>query len=400
MGVFKNRETLLPSYIPPEIPHRQDKLQELIEYYQPVIDGKADFEHVFVIGNTGTGKTLVARHLERYITRFKDTHKVDVIYVNARFERIPGNIVRRMLRWANPIAPVKGYSVEDMYQYFLAFLDNTPWRVLLILDDADHLFEKHMIFIYQLGRIYEAGLRNKLSLLFIVRHVSSINKTDLWALGGIRKNMVYFEDYTYEELVDILDYRASQAFKEDAITFDTIETAADIASTYNFNARYALELLYKAGLLAEREGENSVKPEHVRRARLEVPPAFTYEELKSLTIHEKLLIYSLAEILKNREKSFATTGELERRYRENARLFNVDPVGHTWFWKMINTLASFGIISKHISSKRFKGRTTLTTLPIHANKVGLPSFSADILIEKLREMIENEAIQKSQKQAK
>ncbi len=400
MSVFKKKESLLPSYIPPEIPHRQEKLNELIEYYKPVIDGESDFEHVFIIGNTGTGKTLVAKHLERYITKFKQDKKVDVIYVNARFERIPGNIVRRMLRWANPIAPVKGYSVEDMYQYFLSFLENSPWRVLLILDDADHLFEKHMIFIYQLGRIYEAGMQNKLSLLFIVRHVSSINKTDLWALGGIRKNMIYFEDYTYEELVDILDYRSSTAFREDSITFETIETAADIASTYNFNARYALELLYKAGTLADKEKSDTVKPEHVRKARLEVPPAFTYDELRTLTIHEKVLIYSLAEILNKTDKSFATTGELEKRYRENARIFNLEPVGHTWFWKMINTLASFGLISKHLSSKNFKGRTTLTTLPIKTleekgNKVGLPSFSADTLLNKLREMIEDEIIQKS-----
>ncbi len=50
---------------------------------------------------------------------------------------------------------------------------------------------------------------------------------------------------------------------------------------------------------------------------------------------------------------------------------------------MLDTLHAFGIISKRPSSKKFRGRTTL---------IGLPSFSATVLLTKLQEMIEDEII--------
>ena len=282
MSVFRNKATLMPDYIPPEIPHRHEKFLEILEYFKPVISGETYFEHVFIIGNTGTGKTLVARYLERHINALKN-RRADVIYVNARFERIPGNIVRKLLKWVNPFAPDRGYSVEDIYKYFLEILDKNDQRVLLILDDSDHLFEKYAEFIYKLGRVHEIGLVNRLSILFILRSNVSINKADLWAIGGLRKNIVYFEDYGYEELVDILDYRASQAFKNGAIDEGAVETAADIAATYNYNARYAIELLLKAGMIADKKREKIVTAEHIRLARFEVPPSFTYEDMKALT---------------------------------------------------------------------------------------------------------------------
>ena len=382
MSVFRNKATLMPDYIPPEIPHRHEKFLEILEYFKPVISGETYFEHVFIIGNTGTGKTLVARYLERHINALKN-RRADVIYVNARFERIPGNIVRKLLKWVNPFAPDRGYSVEDIYKYFLEILDKNDQRVLLILDDSDHLFEKYAEFIYKLGRVHEIGLVNRLSILFILRSNVSINKADLWAIGGLRKNIVYFEDYGYEELVDILDYRASQAFKNGAIDEGAVETAADIAATYNYNARYAIELLLKAGMIADKKREKIVTAEHIRLARFEVPPSFTYEDMKALTLHEKIVLYALSEILADGEKSFTTTGELERKYKEVAKYFDVSPVGHTWFWKMLDTLHAFGIISKRPSSKKFRGRTTL---------IGLPSFSATVLLTKLQEMIEDEII--------
>jgi cell division control protein 6 len=380
-NVFKDPNKLSLSYIPDRIPHRETKLQQLKDYFDPVLRGKINYEHVFIIGNSGTGKTLVAKHLEKYVKEIGEN--IIPVYINSRLERSPGNIIRKMISTISLKAVSRGYSLEEIYNGFLKQLSDENLRVVLILDDTDHLFYYHKDFIYKLSRAEEASpdYINRLSILFIAHKDDILAKLDPWTSAGLHKNIIYFEDYNYDELVDILMVRSEEAFHPDAISKDTIETAADTASAYNFNARYAIELLYKAGLIANKRSEKIVKPEHVRLARFDIPPSFSIEELRQLQLHEKILLYSIAELLSTSEKSFLTTGEIERRYRENAIYFGVEPVGHTWLWKMINVLTTFGLISTRKSGKGYRGKTTL---------IGLPSFPANILVNSLSEMIKNE----------
>ncbi len=382
-SVFRDPNKLALSYIPEKIPHREDKLAKLKEYFNDVIFGDLNFEHVFIIGNSGTGKTLIARHFERYLNNVKSNKNIIPIYINARLERSPGNIVRKIISKIPPRIAKRGYSLEEIFSGFLKYINENDIKVVLILDDADHLFNSYKEFIYQLSRADEltSDFKNNLSLLFILHSIDGLSKLDRWTAAGLRKNIIYFEDYTYEELLDILLVRCEEAFHPDAYTLETLETAADTASKYNFNARYAIELMCKAGLIADSRREPIVKPEHVRLARNEVPPSFTEDELKSLHLHEKILLYSIAELLSGSDKAFITTGELERRYIENAHYFSIEPVKHTWLWKMINALSSLGLISKRISSKGYRGKTTL---------IGLPSFPADLLRKTLYKMIVRE----------
>ncbi|MEM0056872.1 MAG: AAA family ATPase [Candidatus Geothermarchaeota archaeon] len=374
-SVFKDPNKLSLSYIPSRIPHRETHLQRLIEYFTPVIEKNIDFEHVLLVGNTGVGKTLVAKHFERYLYK-NGKGRVVPIYVNARVERSPTNILRKMIEKLSIDIPLRGYSFEEMYYILLKSLMNTGIKAVLILDDADHLFETNKDFIYKLSRIEEVfqDVTNVLSLVFVVHKIDAISKLDPWTSAGLHKNIILFENYTYDELLDILKFRAEEAFFEDTIMLESLETAADISNSYGFNARYAIELIYRAGLIADSRGERVVKPEHVRLARKETPPLFSLEELNMLQLHEKIILYTIAELLSSSDKAFLTTGEVERRYRENSLYFNCKPLGHTYFWKLINTLTTFGVISKRLSGKGYRGKTYL---------IGLPSLPAKMLYEKL-----------------
>ncbi len=379
-SVFRDASKLSLSYIPGRIPHRELKLQQLIDYFKSVVDNKVNYEHVFIVGNTGTGKTLVVKHFENIIRGYEGFIP---IYVNSRFERSPGNIIRKIISSLSMERVARGYSLEEVFTSFLSYLVDHDLKAVLILDDSDHLFDKHKEFIYKLSRAEEASPKfiNNLSLVFVVHGEDVINKLDPWTAAGLHKNIIRFEDYTYKELIDILNYRCSEAFYEETITREAIITAADIATAYNYNARYAIELLYKAGLIADKRREGLVKAEHVRLARRETFPAFSFDELKTLELHEKILLYSLADVLASEDKAFVTMGELERRYRDNCLFFHEKPVGHTWLWKMVNVLATFGLITKRLSGEGFRGKTTL---------IGLPSFPAEPLAKKLYELIRNE----------
>ncbi len=379
-SVFKDASKLSLSYIPSRIPHRELKLQQLLDYFRSVMEDRISYEHVFIVGNTGTGKTLVVKHFEKIVSERED---IIPIYVNSRFERSPGNIIRKMIGKLSMERVARGYSLEEVFSSFLSYLIDSNKKAILILDDADHLFDKHKEFIYKLSRAEEASpsFVNNLSLVFVVHGEDVINKLDPWTAAGLHKNIIRFEDYTYRELIDILRYRSSEAFHEESITDEAIITAADIATAYNYNARYAIELLYKAGMIADKRREGLVKAEHVRLARRETFPAFSFDELKTLELHEKILLYSVADILASEDKAFITMGELERRYRDNCLFFHQKPVGHTWLWKMVNVLATFGLVTKRLSGEGYRGKTTL---------IGLPSFPAEPLAKELYELIKSD----------
>ncbi len=374
--VFKDISKLSPSYIPQRIPHREVEFKKLVDLFKPVITGNEAYNHVFIIGEPGVGKTLLAKYFERYI---RNNHNFLVIYTNYRVEKRPGNIVRAIVSYIIPSMPLRGYSIEEMFIAVMKEAVNKNLRVLLILDDADTLFRKEKEFIYLLSRVDEIlGTQNILSIIFILHSEHMLLALDAWTAGALRKNLLRLKEYSYDELIDILRERVAEAFVEGVVLDETIQVCADISSTYNYNARYAIELLLKGGKLAEQFGSEIVKPEHIRLARDQVPPSFSTEDIKHLSQHEKLILYGLSRLLLSSSKAFVSTGELEEEYKEICKELGLQPISHTWFWNEIKNLSYFGFVSRRESGKGYRGRTTI---------VGLPSFSARFLEEILRKEV-------------
>jgi cell division control protein 6 len=77
-------------------------------------------------------------------------------------------------------------------------------------------------------------------------------------------NNIHLNEYDYEQLLEILRYRASEAFYKGAVSDEVLEFMAQAASDRK-DARYAIDLLWRSGKFAELEGSDTVTAEHVRR---------------------------------------------------------------------------------------------------------------------------------------
>ncbi|MHA1213478.1 MAG: Cdc6/Cdc18 family protein, partial [Candidatus Heimdallarchaeota archaeon] len=154
----------------------------------------------------------------------------------------------------------------------------------------------------------------------------------------------------------------------------------DIVSK-NGDARYAIELLERAGIHADHRQSLRVLPEHVRHANASIHPVIRQEIVKDLTTQQKLILLAIAIRLRTTQKAYATMGEAEETYKGLCEEFNLPIRSHTQLWEYIQYLQNCDVITTKLSSKGQRGQTTL---------IGLPDVSAEKIENAIREQLEKQ----------
>jgi cell division control protein 6 len=139
-----------------------------------------------------------------------------------------------------------------------------------------------------------------------------------------------------------------------------VELIADVASEYG-DARYAIDLLERAGGLADEEFAGEVTPENVRGAKASVTQSDLQERLGELDRNQRLVLLGIAR--KIRKKTYIITGEAEDAYHLVCEEFHEKQRAHTQFWKYLQDLDAMGLIDLKKSGEGVVGKTTMISLP-------------------------------------
>jgi len=170
-------------------------------------------------------------------------------------------------------------------------------------------------------------------------------------------------NYSKQQLIDILNDRVSLAFKSSTVPEDTISLTAEIAFSENGNARFGIELLWRAGKYADAEDLDVVTPECVRKAVSSIIPTIQKSDLALLSFHEKLFLLGIARIFKESQKAYVSLSDAEQAYAVVCEEFNMKTHSHTQLWKYLQTLSHAGIVETEVSAAGNRGRSTLIYLP-------------------------------------
>ena len=258
-------------------------------------------------------------------------------------------------------------------------LEKEKAHLIVVLDEIDVLLKKTKSsdIIYHLSRFNEEGIDSKKLLSIIL--VSQQNIYDMLdspsASTFKRGNIIRLDKYAKVELHAILEKRIDLAFHLDSVELEVAELIADITSEWG-DARYAIELLEKAGMLCDENNEQMISAEHVRAAKAETYSIVTESKLLDLDKNRKLLLLAIARTLK--KKAYVTTGETEKMYAVVCEEYGTKKLGHTQFWKHLKGLDDLGLVSAKKSSKGVVGTTTM---------ISLPDIPAKVLEEKLMQMM-------------
>ena len=192
---------------------------------------------------------------------------------------------------------------------------------------------------YHFSRFNEEGIESKKLLSLIL--ISQKNIFDMLDLPSIstfkRGNIVRLDRYSRDELLSILEQRVELAFHSDSVELGVSELISDIASEWG-DARYSIELLWRAGKFADEEGMFKITPEYVRQAKSETHPVVRREVLRDLPKIQKVLLVALARLLKRTGQAYVTTGELEKAFSVSCEEYGFQPRKHTQLWDYIRQI--------------------------------------------------------------
>ena len=272
--------------------------------------------------------------------------------------------------------PDRGFSVQEMLQILHKQLQRRDAQLLLILDEADALLKKSgSNLVYNLTRFTDESMKtdNPISII-MASQKDVLSDLDLSALSTFkRSNTIALDKYARDELYDIIDQRVGLAFHNHTVSLDSVDLIADIASEWG-DARFAIELLWKAGMCADQQHVQLVVPEHVRAAKAETYSVVTETKLKNLGKHQLLTLLSIAKRLHRDGAAYANTGDVEKTYAITCEEFNEKPRAHTMFWSYLKEVENAGFIHIKLSGKGQLGTTQL---------ISLPDIPVEILVDKL-----------------
>jgi cell division control protein 6 len=248
----------------------------------------------------------------------------------------------------------------------LQVLDEQNACVILGLDELEALLKSEGAdALYKLTRIHEGRLKapQRLSLIGILRSLECLETLDESTRSTLQQNIIFLEEYSKSQLRDILTARIALAFRPGAVLEETLDQIADSAGREGGNARYGIELLWRAGKYADASELSEVSPECVRRASSNVYPTVQKDAVFSLGLHEKLFLLGLARRFKRTTQAYLTMGEAEEAYRVVCEEYGEKPRRHTQLWKYVNNLSSADVVESKVSSDGLRGKTTLIGLP-------------------------------------
>ena len=368
--IFKNRDALESSYIPRELPHRDTQIKNIAEKTACALLGNTP-PNFLCYGMTGTGKTATIRYVSQKLAQQNSKIKPWWIYINCNVVSTPYRILAHIY---NTISrkekiPPTGLPKDIIFKKLLGLLDSRVSNSIcfLVLDEIDILVDKKggNEILYDLTRLNENLDNSKTSIIGISNKLKFRENLDPRVISSLGEEHIVFPSYDASELRDILIERVKITFQEGVLKEEVIPLCAALAAKEHGDARKALQLLRKAGELAERDQNKIITAKHVEKAQGDLENDHIMEYIKGMPLQAQLIIASIYLISRFSPDYVIISGDIYDVHSEIRGLIpGVRQLTKRRISDYINELSLAGIISADVKSMGHYGRTKIIKFDI------------------------------------
>ena len=345
-SVFKDEPTLFHGFIPEKLMFREDKITTIAQNFRPLFtdaDSSSGLTaNIAVVGTAGIGKSASVKFTVKGLvdSAKKRGLKIYGDYRNCWINRSRSAILRGLLRDKFEIS-IRGFGDEEAIETLIRRLTSENAFLILILDEVYALKQADIESFLHLTDEFSAKHR------FAVILISRPSEWNLLISPEITQrisDVIYYDPYTEKQLFDILKFRAGLAFKENAIEDDIIDMVAQISFSTN-NLRHGIEILHRAGRIADRQNKPEITAEMVRTAQSSVYPELRQEFFADLDDNEVFCLLAIARVLLDKSFTATTIDDAFEYYKIVCDEYEGQAITQQEFRRVIKSLVGSGIIT-------------------------------------------------------
>jgi cell division control protein 6 len=364
-SIFANRELVRIGHVPKldRVVGRDEEVTAIGQALGPATVGGPP-ETTIVYGKTGTGKSLVTRCVTREAHREAQTNEVvfQYAYVDCSDYQTEAKASREMARGlasnldVDVDVPRIGIAASDYRDITWDLLkEHSVDSFVVILDEIDKLDDDELL--RSISRARESGKSSThIGAICISNKIEFRERLNERVDSSLQDNELVFDPYDAGQLREILLNR-TDAFAQDVLDTDVIPKIAALAAKEHGDARKAIDTLYEAGRLAEKQGTDTVSIEHVNDA-VEQAEINRFEKLiEGTTPHVKHILHALALLTADNpaEEAFRTH-RIYTLYVQLAEREGADPLSEDRVYRLLKEQSFLGVTeSNHTGGGQSEG---------------------------------------------
>ncbi|ADB63650.1 Sigma 54 interacting domain protein (plasmid) [Haloterrigena turkmenica DSM 5511] len=328
-----------------EIKSVAGEIRHLIHESQP--------NHVVIYGETGTGKSLVSRHVSDRLVDTATARNVPAasVYVECKKNNTETRVARTIARALSDKSdsdleiPRIGLGSAEYYDYAYDIIDEYYDGIIVILDEID-MVDNAEGLLHELSRAREAGHTDAyIGIIAISNDIDFGQKLNARVQSSMRTTDFVFEPYQSDQIEQILEYRRD-AFQDGVVQDGVITETADRSADEHGDARKAVDVLRIAGDIADDTDAEVVSTEHVDKAVKRAAVNRVKETIESTSPQSKLVLYTLGRLTGSNNRRFRTS-DIYNQYETTCGDVGADPLSYDRVSQILSTLALMGISESH-----------------------------------------------------